>query len=137
MQQPEQPAFHQQPNGNVHVKLHESGIMLRESSILPGAQVLHRSIEEKSANPDRINADSCSLTACPLLDDEPNLRLLTMKHNAIAEISHLSALRGLIFLDLYDNQLTVRCARLYPLHAHTTTLPFCSLADPPARLLAI
>ena len=45
------------------------------------------------------------LTVCPILEGEDQLRLLNYQHNAITRIQHLSTLRRLIFLDLYDNQI--------------------------------
>ena len=42
---------------------------------------------------------------CPVLEGEEQLRLLNYQHNSIREISHLSALKRLIFLDLYDNMI--------------------------------
>lgn len=60
-----------------------------------------------------INLDTCAsifplrrkLTVCPMLEGEDQLRLLNYQHNSITRIQHLSALRRLIFLDLYDNQI--------------------------------
>lgn len=45
------------------------------------------------------------LNICPLLEGEEQLRLLNLQHNMIRHIQHLSALRRLIFLDLYDNMI--------------------------------
>ena len=45
------------------------------------------------------------LTVCPILEGEDQLRLLNYQHNMITRIQHLSALKRLIFLDLYDNQI--------------------------------
>ena len=42
---------------------------------------------------------------CPILEGEEHLRLLNFQHNSITRIQHLSNLRRLIFLDLYDNQI--------------------------------
>ena len=40
---------------------------------------------------------------CPILEGEDRLRLLNLQHNAITRLQHLSNLRRLVFLDLYDN----------------------------------
>lgn len=45
------------------------------------------------------------LTVCPILEGEDQLRLLNYQHNMISKIQHLSSLKRLIFLDLYDNQI--------------------------------
>lgn len=45
------------------------------------------------------------LTVCPILEGEEQLRLLNFQHNAIQRMEHLSSLRRLIFLDLYDNRI--------------------------------
>lgn len=45
------------------------------------------------------------MTVCPILEGEDQLRLLNYQHNMISKIQHLSSLKRLIFLDLYDNQI--------------------------------
>lgn len=45
------------------------------------------------------------LSVCPILEGEDQLRLLNYQHNMITKIQHLSTLKRLIFLDLYDNQI--------------------------------
>lgn len=45
------------------------------------------------------------LSICPILEGEEQLRLLNFQHNSIRKIQHLSMLKKLIFLDLYDNEL--------------------------------
>lgn len=72
-----------------------------------------RTTEKKKNFVRIINLDTCSsifplrrkLTVCPMLEGEDQLRLLNYQHNSITRIQHLSALRRLIFLDLYDNQI--------------------------------
>ena len=49
------------------------------------------------------------LSVCPILEGEDQLRLLNYQHNTISRIQHLSALKRLIFLDLYDNQIEDIC----------------------------
>ena len=47
------------------------------------------------------------LSVCPILEGEDQLRLLNYQHNFIEVIEHLTCLKRLIFLDLYDNQIEV------------------------------
>ncbi|MGH0130398.1 UNVERIFIED_CONTAM: hypothetical protein FKN15_009201 [Acipenser sinensis] len=77
-----------------------------KSLFKPGTPVFLRSPEDSAANPDRLDLDRRNLLVCPLLEGEENLRLLNFQHNLISEIQHLSHLRRLIFLDLYDNHIT-------------------------------
>lgn len=44
---------------------------------------IQRSNKEKEKLPDRINLDRRGLTSLPIVDDEPNLRLLSLQHNLI------------------------------------------------------
>jgi len=76
---------------------------LAESPIAPGVPVVYRPPEERAANPDRLNLDRRHLMVCPILEGEDRLRLLNLQHNAITRLQHLSNLRRLVFLDLYDN----------------------------------
>ena len=46
------------------------------------------------------------LSVCPILEGEERLRMLNLQHNAITKLQHLSALRRLVFLDLYDNLIS-------------------------------
>lgn len=48
---------------------------------------IQRSAKEKEKLPDRINLDRRGLTALPIIDDEPNLRLLSLQHNLINAFS--------------------------------------------------
>ena len=48
---------------------------------------IHRSSKEKEKLPDRINLDRRGLTALPIIEDEPNLRLLSLQHNLINSFS--------------------------------------------------
>ena len=89
--------------------------------MLSGAPVVVRSAEEKRVNPERLNLDRRNLTVwifedmpfnnceqmCPILEGEHRLRLLNYQNNAITEISNVDNLPDLIFLDLYNNQITV------------------------------
>ena len=78
-------------------------VIFAESPVAPGVPVVYRPPEERAANPDRLNLDQRHLTVCPILEGEEKLRLLNMQHNAITKLQHLSNLRRLVFLDLYDN----------------------------------
>lgn len=78
-------------------------IIFAESPLNPGIPIIYRPPEEKLANPDRLNLDRRHLTVCPILEGEDRLRLLNLQHNSIARLQHLSNLRHLVFLDLYDN----------------------------------
>lgn len=78
-------------------------VIFFESPIAPGVPVVFRPPEERIANPDRLNLDRRHLVVCPLLEGEDKLRLLNLQHNAITRLQHLSNLRQLVFLDLYDN----------------------------------
>ncbi|KAJ8304819.1 hypothetical protein KUTeg_018402 [Tegillarca granosa] len=80
-------------------------VIFAESPSAPGIPVVYRTPDERSSNPDRLNLDRRKLTVCPILEGEDQLRLLNYQHNMITKIQHLSALKRLIFLDLYDNQI--------------------------------
>ncbi|KAM4675410.1 leucine-rich repeat-containing protein 49 [Discoglossus pictus] len=103
------PASHcASPNNNhedaQQTKDHHS--FTREMSRLEtGHPVVHRSAEDKAANPDKLNLERQNLTVCPILECEEQLRLLYFQHNCITRIQNLSSLQRLIFLDLYDNQI--------------------------------
>ena len=47
-----------------------------------------------------------SLEECPQLGVMKHLQLLNLQHNFITSIQHLSHLRRLVFLDLYDNHIS-------------------------------
>lgn len=48
---------------------------------------IQRTAMEKSKLPDRINLDRRGLTAMPIIEDEPQLRLLSLQHNLINSFS--------------------------------------------------
>jgi Leucine-rich repeat (LRR) protein len=50
--------------------------------------------------------DRRHLEVCPIIDNEPSLRLLNLQNNSIKLIQNIENLPNLIFLDLYSNQLT-------------------------------
>ncbi|XP_033634664.1 leucine-rich repeat-containing protein 49-like isoform X1 [Asterias rubens] len=100
-----------QPKGPMHIPAANitiftcDKVMIAESPSIPGIPIIYRSPEERAANPDRLNLDRRRLTICPILEGEDHLRLLNFQHNSIRKIEHLTSLRRLIFLDLYDNHL--------------------------------
>jgi len=68
--------------------------------------VVFRTQEERLRNPERLNLDRRQLDNCPLLEQEQRLRLLNYQNNRIRKISNLENLPNLIFLDLYNNQIS-------------------------------
>jgi hypothetical protein len=59
----------------------------------PSNTKIKRTDEERDKLPDRINLDKKGLTTIPIIEDEPNLRLLSLQHNLIntfhiAELLH-------------------------------------------------
>ena len=80
-------------------------IKFPESPLSPRIPVVCRPPAEKAVNSDRINLNRCRLTVCPMLEGEEQLRLLNLQHNSITRLQHLSHLRRLVFLDLYNNLL--------------------------------
>lgn len=63
--------------------------------------------EEKEAHPDRMCLDRKGLSAIPVIEAEPKLRLLSLQHNLISNLDTLRIQQfpSLVFLDIYDNQL--------------------------------
>lgn len=53
------------------------------SNVQNGFWRIQRSSKEKEKLPDRINLDRRGLTSLPVIEDEPNLRLLSLQHNLI------------------------------------------------------
>ncbi|CAO1415953.1 unnamed protein product [Diamesa serratosioi] len=56
----------------------ESGVILEN-----GIYKIRRTTKEKEKQPDRINLDRRGLSTIPLIETEPNLRLLSLQHNLI------------------------------------------------------
>lgn len=50
---------------------------------LHGFWRIQRTLRDKEKTPDRINLDRRGLTTLPIIDNEPNLRLLSLQHNLI------------------------------------------------------
>ena len=82
---------------------------LSENVEIAGVPVIYRSDEIKKLCPDRLNLESRHLTVMPIFEKEEQLRLLNLQMNMISRIQHLSPLRNLIFLDLYDNLISEVC----------------------------
>lgn len=62
---------------------------------------------EKETQPDRLCLDRRGLSAIPIIEGEPKLRLLSLQHNLICNLDtlRLQQFPSLVFLDIYDNQL--------------------------------
>ncbi|XP_053669892.1 uncharacterized protein LOC128720257 [Anopheles nili] len=48
-----------------------------------GVSSIRRSQKDREKHPDRVNLDRKGLSSIPLIEDEPNLRLLSLQHNLI------------------------------------------------------
>lgn len=74
------------PNGTIHIS---------------------RTQKAKEKNPGRICLDRRGLSSIPIVDNEPQLRLLSLQHNLISKLDGLQeqGFTFLVFLDVYDNQL--------------------------------
>merc|ERR1719313_1259550 len=66
---------------------------------------VYRCAEERASARERLNLDRRSLQVCPIVDNEPDLRLLNFQNNSITRIDNLQGLNNLIFLDLYSNEI--------------------------------
>eukprot|EP00039_Didymoeca_costata_P010926 m.149157 g.149157 ORF g.149157 m.149157 type:complete len:573 (+) comp15007_c2_seq2:180-1898(+) len=66
---------------------------------------ISRSEEDRESDPDRLNLDKRGLKSCPIIENEPQLRLINLQQNDIREIQHMVGFRGLVFLDLFDNSI--------------------------------
>jgi leucine-rich repeat-containing protein 49 len=86
--------------------LPSDGIIFARIRNQPDSLVIFRTPEERLRNPERLNLDRRQLESCPLLEQEHRLRLLNYQNNLIKQITNLENLPNLIFLDLYNNQLT-------------------------------
>lgn len=89
-----------QHNSNVHdsivIHTHPDGLLH-----------VSRLQEEKETQVDRICLDRRGLSAIPIINGEPKLRLLSLQHNLISNLETLRIQQfpSLVFLDIYDNQL--------------------------------
>lgn len=72
-----------------------------------GSVHVSRNQKAKEKNPDRICLDRRGLSAVPIVDGEPQLRLLSLQHNLLSKLDGLQeqGFSFLVFLDVYDNQL--------------------------------
>ncbi len=82
------------------------GIVFARVRNQPDNLVVFRTPDERLRNPERLNLDRRQLDSCPILEQEQRLRLLNYQNNMIKQISNLENLPNLIFLDLYNNQIT-------------------------------
>lgn len=98
-------------------------MIFSESPAAPGVPLVYRTAEDRASNPDRVNLDRYivgsysivshtfnmfrrKLSVIPILEGEERVRMLNIQHNAITQLQHLSALRRLVYLDLYDNLIS-------------------------------
>lgn len=101
---------HSSLNANSVLKKQENA-NLNESVVVQthndGLLHVSRIQEEKEAHPDRICLDRRGLSAIPIIEAEPKLRLLSLQHNLISNLDTLKVQQfpSLVFLDIYDNQL--------------------------------
>jgi len=57
-------------------------------------------------NADKLILKNKNLEIMPLLEGEENLKLLNLQGNKIKKIENLVSLPSLLYLDLFDNQIT-------------------------------
>eukprot|EP00474_Spongospora_subterranea_P011270 CRZ11728.1 hypothetical protein [Spongospora subterranea] len=82
------------------------GIVVSVDPQRPGCPIVFRYSAARETNPERLNLNKRGLSMCPILQDEGRLRLLNMENNSITQITNLYTLPNLIFLDLYNNQIS-------------------------------
>lgn len=71
---------HESPTGKINnQQANESSCVVVEN----GIHKIRRTPKEKEKQPDRINLDRRGLCSIPVIDNEPNLRLLSLQHNLI------------------------------------------------------
>jgi leucine-rich repeat-containing protein 49 len=90
----------------VYDDLPTDGVVFARARNQPDSMVVFRTPDERLRNPERLNLDRRQLEHCPILEQEQRLRLLNYQNNMIKQISNLENLPNLIFLDLYNNQIT-------------------------------
>uniref|UniRef100_A0A7S3NLU7 Uncharacterized protein n=1 Tax=Aureoumbra lagunensis TaxID=44058 RepID=A0A7S3NLU7_9STRA len=71
----------------------------------PKVSTCQRSVEDRRANPERLNLDRLKLQQIPELRNEQNLKLLNLQNNEIECLQYLDCVPNLIFLDFYHNKL--------------------------------
>lgn len=102
---------HSSLNANTVCKAQQNNSNFSESVVVKahpdGFLHVSRLQEEKERHPDRICLDRKGLSALPIIDGEPKLRLLSLQHNLICNLETLrnQQFLSLVFLDIYDNQL--------------------------------
>lgn len=90
----------------IYDEIPADGVIFARIRNQPDSLVIYRTQEERLRNPERLNLDRRQLEICPQLEQEHRLRLLNYQNNRIRQISNLENLPNLIFLDLYNNQIT-------------------------------
>lgn len=60
--------------------------MFAESAVLQNVPVVYRLQDDRMANPDRLSLENRNLHVVPVIEGEPQLRLLNFQHNAIPRI---------------------------------------------------
>jgi len=93
------------PFGRDEVESFHNGIMFASLNGNSSTLVVLRTAEERALNPERLNLDKRGLSLCPLVENEPRLRLLNYQNNQITKICNLGNLPNLIFLDFYNNKI--------------------------------
>lgn len=68
---------------------------------------------------------------CPLIEGEEKLKLLNFQYNQITSIDNLMNLPNLIFLDLYNNKITV-CKTIVKLSFSIMPQKICNLEYVPS-----
>lgn len=102
---------HSSLNANSVSKKQENNANINETVVVQthndGLLHVSRIQEEKEAHPDRMCLDRRGLSAIPVIEAEPKLRLLSLQHNLISNLDTLRVQQfpSLVFLDIYDNQL--------------------------------
>ncbi|XP_063044297.1 leucine-rich repeat-containing protein 49 isoform X2 [Engraulis encrasicolus] len=73
---------------------------------LPGFPMTFFSRDEGTSSPERLDLNSRGLIECPPVVGLEKLRMLNLQHNLLRSVHSLETLRRLVFLDLYDNQIS-------------------------------
>ncbi|XP_065076663.1 GATA zinc finger domain-containing protein 7 [Ochlerotatus camptorhynchus] len=68
----------QQPANNLNEPQPDGSVLVQN-----GVTTIKRSEKDRDKHPDRVNLDRKGLSSIPIIDDEPNLRLLSLQHNLI------------------------------------------------------
>jgi Leucine rich repeat/Leucine Rich repeats (2 copies) len=74
---------HESPTGKINNSNQQAANEATSMAIENGVSKVRRTVKEKERQPDRINLDRRGLCTIPVIDNEPNLRLLSLQHNLI------------------------------------------------------